>query len=101
MKLITAIFRYLYVIFVGGLTVYLFYAWFLLPVFTQLPELNYWQAIGISSFLYLFNQLKAVDLITQKTHEKDDMVVYGTFLIPWIVIGLGFITHLIITNFSG
>jgi hypothetical protein len=96
-----SIFKYLYGIFVGGLTVYLFYAWFLLPVFTQLPELGYWQSIGISSFLYLFNQIKPIDVVFQNDHKDEDLVKYGGFIIPWIIMGLGFITHLVITYFGG
>ena len=90
------IFRYFYGIFTGGLLTYQFYFWFLFPVFAGLPNITYWQAIGLSSFLYLFNQIKAADLVAVKEHEDNDMVVYGSLILPWIVLGMGYITHLII-----
>lgn len=89
-------FRYLYGIFVGGLLVQQFYIWFLQPVFTNVPNINYWQAIGLSMFLYLFNQIKVYDIVVAKQYEKDDLVIYGSYILPWIVLGMGFITHLII-----
>ena len=90
------IFRYFYGIFTGGLLTYQFYFWFLFPVFAGLPNITYWQAVGLSSFLYLFNQTKAIELAKFKKYEDTDIVVYGSLIIPWVVLGLGLITHLII-----
>ena len=100
MKFIKVLLRGLHDLFVGGLMVYLFYGWFILPVFTQLPPINYWEAIGINSFLYLFNKIKPVDMVFHKQHEDHDLVKYG-WLVKWTTILFGFLVNLIITNFGG
>lgn len=100
-KFIFGVFKYLHGIFVGGLLVFKYYFWFLLPVFGGLPQISYWQAIGLSAFLYLFQQVRAMDLGLQEDMNKKDVVKYGGFLIPWLVLGLGWLTHLMITTFGG
>lgn len=96
MKYVLSAFRFFYGLFVGGLVVQQFYTWFLQSVFTQLPQINYWQAIGLSSFLYLFNQTRPSDLMCCKEHENEDLIKYYCFITPWIILGMGFVTHLII-----
>lgn len=76
--------------------VYCFYDWFLKSVFISLPAISFPQAIGLSTFLYLFNKIRAIDLQAAKKDEEEDLVKYGAILIPWLVLGLGFIVHLII-----
>lgn len=89
-------FNYLYGIFTGGLLFLKFYEWFATPVFKGLPEISYYQAIGLSTFLYLFNQIKSVNLYNLSEKEADDNVKYGKYIIVWVALGLGFLTHLII-----
>ena len=93
-------FRYLYGIFTGGLIVWFYYSWFIHPVFTSLPSINYWRAIGLSSFLYLFNKIKPIDLDAAKKAREHNLVIYSSWAIPWVVLGMGFVTHLIINYFN-
>ena len=100
MKLLQSVFDFLYGMLLKGLMVKLFYGWFILPVFNTLPQINYLQAIGIGAFLYLFNPLKAYEIELSKEREETDLVKYGKYLIPPIALGMGYLTHLIITLFS-
>lgn len=96
MKLLKFLFTYLYGIFVGGLLVLKFYEWFAEPVFSTLPHITYFQAIGLSTFLYLFNQLKSIDLYKVEKKKEDTNVKIAKYIIPWVALALGFVTHLII-----
>lgn len=96
MKLLQITIQYLYGLFVGGLVVLKFYEWFAEPVFLTLPHITYFQAIGLSSFLYLFNQLKSTDFYEVKKKQEDDLVKYSKYILPWIILTTGFLTHLII-----
>lgn len=94
--MIKSILGYINGLVAGGLIVQNYYIWFLLPAFKQMPQISYLEAVGLSAFLYLFNRLQAVDLVLHKKYEEDNMVKYGSFLLPWIVLLFGFTTHLII-----
>lgn len=95
-KFLLPIFRFINSLIAGGIIVNCFYDWFLKSVFISLPAISFSQAIGLSTFLYLFNKIRSVDLLAAEKAEENDIVKYGGMLIPWLVLGLGFIVHLII-----
>ena len=99
-KLLKAVFDFLYGMILKGLIVKLFYGWFVLSVFTVLPKISYLQAIGLGVFLHLFNSIKPYELELHKTYEDSDNVKYGKYVIPLIILGLGYVTHLIMVLFS-
>lgn len=82
----------LYGAFSWGLILFKFWYWFLLPVFTTLPEIDYWQAVGLILFIGLFKNHQV-----NNTKEEDDKNTVGlSLLTPWIVLTMGFFIHLII-----
>lgn len=80
----------IYGAFSWGLVFYKFYHWFILPIFTELPQIDFWQAVGMSLFLVLFKNHSAVK-------NEDDKTDWGTFIIsPWIILGVGYLIYSII-----
>lgn len=99
--LITAIFGFF--IFAGALAFgafawgyifYSFWGWFVLPVFTTLPVINIFQAIGLVMFLDLFkNQVHQVVKPEYVDSEKQSVV---TILAPVVVFIVGWLVHFFI-----
>lgn len=87
-----------YSIFSYGFVLFKFWYWFLLPVFVTLPQITYYQAIGIMIFIGLFQKLK------MEKHFKKDVIdkekgkydVYTALLMPWATLVLGYLVKLII-----
>lgn len=79
-----------YSAFSWGFVFYKFYYWFLLTVFTTLPHINYYEAVGLMLFVGLFKNHFSKE-------NKEDEVNWGLFLCyPWISLILGwFILNLI------
>lgn len=59
----------------GGLIVQYYCIWFLLPVFKNMPQITYLEAVGLSAFLYLFNRVQVVDLVLHKKYEEEDLII--------------------------
>jgi|SRR6478609_3427245 len=80
--------------FMSGLVVYEYWKWFGHVVF---PTLNYpisfVQAIALSYLLMLFKNIKTDEM---KDEFKDTTKKYGGYLVPWIMLGLGWLVHLFI-----
>lgn len=83
----------IYGIFSWGLVLYKFWYWFLLPVFTTLPSINFWQAIGLCLFVSLFKNHNSQ---TIKKEYREDNAVYTSIIAPWIVLFIGWIIHSLI-----
>ncbi len=72
-----------------GYVLWCFWYWFILPVFPELPEITFVQAIGLMFFVSLFKYSS-----TAKT--KDDEALYSILvgvLIPIIALVVGGIVH--------
>lgn len=81
-----------------GFVLFKFWYWFLIPVFSTAPQIDYWQAIGLMFIISLFNKVATEVSIKDeylKTEEKTTVYTLG-FLSPWITLVIGFIIHLII-----
>lgn len=76
----------------------IFWSWFILPVFPQLPEITFYQALG----LYLFTTFFKNHYYTpfNKKFEKenvDNNIKYTVmFLGPWLTLLIGYFIHLFI-----
>lgn len=69
-----------------GFVFYKFYSWFVLSVFTTLPEINFWAAVGLMFFVGLFHG----NHIAPK--ETDNSSAIGTlFFGPWITLAIGWL----------
>jgi hypothetical protein len=73
-----------------GLVLYNFWAWFLLPVFPEAPELAYGQAVGLMLIVSLF---KTTTVIDEKDNKK---YLILSMLSPIVSLILGGIIHSII-----
>lgn len=80
----------LYGTFSWGYVTYLFYAWFLLPVFPGLPHLTFMKACGLMFFIGLF---KTYDPDAPKKEYKNDTArVTATITglaMPWLTLLIG------------
>jgi len=82
----------LYSVFMWGLVLYKFWYWFLLPIFTELPEITYLMAVGLMLFIGLFQShfsISIKDKYLKKSYE------YLNLLTPIITLSIGWFIHLI------
>ena len=76
-----------------GVVMYFFYPWFVLPVFVDLPELLFVQAVGLSLFISLFRK-------HSEEHVKSEYIdgntkMWSFFTVPWILLFMGWLIHLL------
>lgn len=65
-----------------------FWYWFILPVFTTLPHIEFWQAVGLMFFIGLFG---AHSISGIKKEYKDQTVIISGFIItPWLTLLVGY-----------
>jgi hypothetical protein len=77
-----------------GLVLYKFWYWFLLPVFTTLPQVDFYQCAGLFLFISLFKKHSAVANVKDEyTKESTTTVNVINFLMPWLMLGLGYFAH--------
>ena len=88
----------IYSSFSWGFVLFKFWYWFLLPVFTTLPSVDFYQAVGLMFFISLL-KTKSFD-----TPIKDEYIdnskkisnIFTQILVPWIVLVIGFFVKSII-----
>lgn len=96
-KFLFKLLQYTHGVFATGLVTLKYYSWFALPVFTALPQINYMQAIGLTSFLFLFQKPNIFDLEkVSKIDQEKPFIKYGGFMLPWVTLFFGFTVKLII-----
>ena len=82
-------------IFAWGFIVYKFIQWFINPVFENAPYVNYYQAIGLSMFISLFNLTSSIRV--KKEYVEDEKNQYITiFIYPWTALLIGYIAYSVI-----
>ena len=77
-----------YTSFMGGLVVYKFWYWFLLPVFHDLPHITYAQAVGLMFFIGLFKYHGK-----SNEHDKDMENLTMTLVAPILMLIVGGVAH--------
>lgn len=95
-KTISSILALIVSLFVGGLLVQKLYYWFLIPVFTELPEISYSQAIGISMATVLFKSLTMPLKNNLYDVEETHIRAWFTPLIYLIYLGISYLVYLLI-----
>ena len=75
----------IYSTFSWGYVCFKFWYWFILPIFPDLPHLDFWQCIGIMFFISLFKTASS-STSNSKTEEDKYSNAIGLMLNPWILL---------------
>lgn len=75
-----------------GLVLFKFWGWFVLPVFTTLPEITFVQALGLMFFIGLFKTLPPSIKKEYKEKHADSITI---LLAPWICLFFGWMAYVI------
>lgn len=79
-----------YNILVWGIVFYKFWAWFVQPVFIELPSITYLQAIGLTFFISIFK------LEIKKKEDEDKKNTLAILIFPWMILIIGLLFSFII-----
>ena len=77
-----------------GLVCYKFWYWFVLPVFPTLPQIVFWQAVGLMFFIALFKN--TAHQIVKKEYCDSTAQIITTFIIPWVALATGYFTYALV-----
>ena len=72
-----------------GYVLYMFYDWFVIPVFPFLPDLNYNQAIGLMLVVMLLRGGRYNPDKVDETERQKWEKFAGVILAPWIMLVMG------------
>lgn len=87
----------IYTSFTWGFVLFKFWYWFLLPVFTTVPEISFWQALGLMFIINLFNRKSPTVGIKDEYLKDNKKTVWAlVILMPWITLGVGYCIKLFI-----
>ena len=82
-----------------GFVCWKFWYWFLLPVFPILPQVGYYECVGLIMFITLFKSHAAQPVI------KDELTIVSnktaqliTYVMPWFVLFMGWFVHVFIVK---
>jgi hypothetical protein len=79
-----------------GLVLYKFWGWFVLPVFTTLPELDFVHALGLMFVINLFKNTYAGDTNIKDEYKKNKNSSTWTLLLtPWVALFFGWLAYVI------
>lgn len=82
----------IYLILIWGFITKQYWQWFILPIFTTLPQITFYQAIGLSFFIGLFKTLSYENIGKESTNK---MYMYA-IVTPLLILFCGWIVSLII-----
>jgi len=74
----------------GGLVLYKFWVWFVLPVFTELPEISFGQAVGLMFVISLFKATSG------SSKDEDGSSLIMVLASPPLMLVIGAIAHSLI-----
>lgn len=69
-----------------GFVLFKFWSWFVLPVFGMLPEITWWQAVGLMFVIQLFQARPAV---AKETDNTSNFV--NVLLTPWLLLVIAWV----------
>ncbi len=75
-----------------------FWDWFILPIFKTLPNVSFYEAMGIAMFITLLKTKRGLEVIKDEYIDKKKSVKDLVLQIssPWISFAIGYIIYLII-----
>lgn len=88
-------FIFLYETLVWGLVLYKFWGWFVLPIFTTLPEINFVQALGLMFVVGLFKSNYIGENIHDDYKKKFGSSFITTYVMPWLTLFFGWLAYVI------
>jgi hypothetical protein len=77
-----------------GLVCWKFWYWFLLPVFPQLPQITFLQAIALMMFMGLLRGHPAQIIKEEYTNQKLFNII--AYIGPWLTLFVGWLFHITI-----
>lgn len=89
-------FAFFYGAFAWGWVMYKFWYWFVLPVFTTLPELTIIQCVGLMMFISLFKSYPAQIIKTEYVNEVGSKLL--SIIAPPLILLVGWLVKIIIIN---
>lgn len=79
---------------VWGLVMYKFWGWFVLPIFTNLPAIEFKQAVGLAVFIGLFHTVQSQ--VLKKEYKDETQSIILPIIAPWVTLIIGWLVHIII-----
>lgn len=76
-----------------GLVLYKFWGWFVLPVFVDLPEIMFVQALGLMFVIGLFKNHATQSI--KKQYREEYTSLYVLLLAPWVSLLFGWLAYAI------
>jgi hypothetical protein len=74
-----------------GLVLYKFWAWFVLPIFTTLPEISFVQAIGLMFFIGLFKSHFMGENLKDEYKKDTNITIFTAIILPWMTYFFGWL----------
>ncbi len=71
-----------------GYVCFKFWYWFLIPVFPVLPQIGFWEAVGLMFFISLFRS-NSTSSIKKEYKDETTQVTLG-ILSPWLLLLMGY-----------
>ena len=81
---------------VHGLVFYKFYAWFVLPIFIELPEISYLSSVGLIFFISLLKGSGGSHQKIKEEYCKSDYTSWYIIVGPWLALLMGWLAQMII-----
>lgn len=63
-----------------------FWGWFMIPIFPHLPQITYWQAVGLMLFINLFHNHSTEGIKDEFKTEAWSRTL-SSIMMPWFVFG--------------
>ncbi len=70
-----------------------FWTWFMLPVFTTVPHITFWQAVGLMLVISMFKGTGTLDIKDEYKEDKWHRIAYS-LMGPWLTLACGWFLHL-------
>ena len=82
--------------FAWGFILYKYYHWFAMPISPNIPNISFYQAIGLSLIISLFKN--NIFVIPNKEYRDDSFMIFIIVISPIIALFIGFLINSYISN---
>ena len=89
----------IYASLVWGIACWKFWYWFILPVFPALPQVGYFECVGLMMFITLFKNHTAQAIIKDELVQvSNNTAQVVNTIMPWLVLFMGWFVHAFIVK---